>query len=82
MAIKIHKNVFSLTMRQKKCFTLSEKLYKLRAVVKQSLSYLGLANLGADYMIPLTRDSIKRKMILRYGNKSFHETKLRKLGYF
>ena len=26
--------------------------------------------LGADYMIPLTRDYVKRNMILRYGNKS------------
>ena len=33
-------------------------------------------------MISLIRDYMKRKMILRYGNKSFNETKQPKLGYF
>ena len=33
-------------------------------------------------MIPLTRDLMKRKMILRDGKKSFNETKQPKLEYF
>ena len=33
-------------------------------------------------MIPLTRDLMKRKMILKYGKKSFNETKQIKLGQF